>query len=388
MIVTKRLQDVYRSELDRLADEASSYVESYINALHAAVPEATVGELREAAKTAIDNALNAFGTQAGALSAELFEEIMRREGRDLSAEVYETIDRETVDKKVRYFAGKLVEGDLPTFARNVTDLTRFYVKREAFENSIRNCAKHDVRYARVPSGRETCAFCFMLSSRGFVYHTELTARGTSLHGMHQHCDCIIVPGRVDEAGNALTRIEGYDPDAMYARWRKCAETVGADAANYSYKNRQKIMDEVATRDWKWLYSDDSHCASEVRYLKPRESLTDNERAGVDHLAANGFSAVVNHEDPNAPANIDLTINGQLWEMKNVGDGKHSIEDSLRDARSKWLRLESHEPMRAVLTTEGRSRDFSTAIDEARRRLKEGEEAILADAIGNVVRIRK
>lgn len=255
MIVTKRLQDVYRSELNRLSNEASSYVESYINALHTAVPDASVSELREATKEAIDNALNAFGTQAGQLSTELFEEIMRREGRDITGEIYDTIDRTDVDKKVRYFAGKLVEGNLPSFTKNVKDLTRYYVKRTAFENSIQNCIKHEVRYARVPSGRETCAFCFMLSSRGFIYYTELTATGKDGHGMHRHCDCIIVPGRVDAKGNALTSIEGYNPKAMYDRWKQCAHTVGVNAEDSSYQNRQKIIDEVAKRDWKWLYSE-------------------------------------------------------------------------------------------------------------------------------------
>lgn len=278
---------------------------------------------------------------------------------------------------------KIARGDLPGFTKDVTDLTRFYVKRTAYDNLVRNCERNDVRYARVPSGAETCAFCFMLSSRGFVYHNEVAARGDTPHGMHANCDCIIVPGVP-----GATQIAGYDPDAMYDRWKMCAETIGAPADDYREKNARKIMDEVATRDWRWLYSHDSEYSSEVSYLKPRDRLTGNEKKGIDHLSSRGFKLIVNHEDHKAAANIDLTINGDKWEMKNVGDGKHSIEDHLSEARSKWKRLRLDSRMKVVVTTEGRSKDFSSAVEEVRRRLKRGEDALVVDQDGTVLRIQK
>lgn len=383
-MVTARLQQVYRDQLNVLEDKAARYVESYMNALHAAAPDASVAQLREAAKEAIADALNAFGDQAAALACGLFDGICEAEGINAQARIYDVVEPELVDEKVRWLAGKLVQGELPSFVKDVTDLSRFYVKRSAFDNMVKNCTENDIRYARVPSGRETCAFCFMLSSRGFVYHTELTAMGKSGHGVHQHCDCIIVPGV-----EGVTKIAGYDPDAMYARWKQCAETVGADATNYSYKNRQKIMDEVATRDWRWLYSADSKYASGIHYLKSLEELTDNERKGIDRLASNGFMTIVNHEDPNAPANIDLTINGALWEMKNVGDGKHSIDDRMQDAIHKWRKLGMDEKnMKLVITCEGRTKSEQSAIDEIQRRLTSGQECLFISSNGNITRIRK
>lgn len=48
----------------------------------------------------------------------------------------------------------------------------------------------------------------------------------------------------------------------------------------------------------------------VTYHKPRERLTENEKAGVDGLAVNGISPTVKPEDPTAAANIDFVIGGE------------------------------------------------------------------------------
>lgn len=50
---------------------------------------------------------------------------------------------------------------------------------------------HNLRWARVPTGEYTCAFCLVLASRGAVYHSESSAQ---LNGFdHDGCDCLIVP---------------------------------------------------------------------------------------------------------------------------------------------------------------------------------------------------
>ena len=59
-------------------------------------------------------------------------------------------------------------------------------------------------------GSETCSFCIMLASRGFVYHSESTASHA-----HANCDCRITPSW-DKSPTA----QGYDPDAYYDEWVK------------------------------------------------------------------------------------------------------------------------------------------------------------------------
>ena len=68
-----------------------------------------------------------------------------------------------------------------------------------------------VRFARVPSGGETCPFCIMLASRGAVYYSEQSA-GADGH-YHANCRCRIVPSWNGAA------IEGYDPALYYDMWK-------------------------------------------------------------------------------------------------------------------------------------------------------------------------
>ena len=79
--------------------------------------------------------------------------------------------------------------------------------------------RRSVRYARVPSGGETCQFCFMLCSRGFVYKS---ADSGSFHA-HANDKCELVPQF--KAGTA--RVKGYDPDRMGDMWAEAAEAAGS-----------------------------------------------------------------------------------------------------------------------------------------------------------------
>lgn len=270
--VTQARLSAYRAEIDAYGDAARSYVEQYIAAVAADNPGATVAELRDEAIGAINDSLNAFGDQAQAVAMRFFEEIVV-DGYGIEADtaLFDPISQEMVEGGVRYRARRIIEGDLASFARDVADLSRYYIHRSAFENIERNCERNDLRYARVPSGRETCGFCFMLSSRGFVYRSEQAASGE--HGYHEHCDCVVVPGFKELP--ASKQIEGYDPDAMLQRWYDCQDTVGTDkelrdrwrsmtdkqrarykgngeAERYRRFVNAQTMREAEIRDFRWL----------------------------------------------------------------------------------------------------------------------------------------
>lgn len=71
-----------------------------------------------------------------------------------------------------------------------------------------------VRWARVPRGAYTCAFCTMLASRGWVYASKEKAGGSTR--FHDHCDCAIVPSWKRED----PRLSGYDPDRLYRLYER------------------------------------------------------------------------------------------------------------------------------------------------------------------------
>lgn len=78
----------------------------------------------------------------------------------------------------------------------------------------------DVRWARVPSGRTTCAFCRLLASRGAVYHSEESAGGlaTSFHSL---CDCVPTPVWPGEP-------EPYDVDALVDEYTAARSKAGGN----------------------------------------------------------------------------------------------------------------------------------------------------------------
>lgn len=102
----------------------------------------------------------------------------------------------------------------------------------------------DVRYARVPVGVETCAWCIMLAGHGFFYMTEETASHS-----HANCDCAIVPS-IESASLSL---QGYDSTVYRDMWRNAAKVLRkgeAPAELLDRIERAKAHHESRT-DKKW-----------------------------------------------------------------------------------------------------------------------------------------
>lgn len=121
--------------------------------------------------------------------------------------------------------------------------------QHANRTTVHNVAKNDVRYARVPFGN-SCAFCLMLASRGFVYHSATTAGEDKGH-YHSNCHCKIV------AGKEGTEIEGYNPEALNRRMQQIAEEL--DITNFNWKDymsdkamQDLLQREIRLRDENWL----------------------------------------------------------------------------------------------------------------------------------------
>lgn len=234
MQISRSDLEAYRSTLIDLGATAASEVNDAIEG-----QSGTVESMREYAIDAIVGSLNLYGEAAQALAAQLFDEICAAEGIDAEAEIFDgIIDQEMMARKIRYFSRRLVERDTAGYALDCGMLADFYVKRSAYENTLRNCYGHHVRYARVPTGPTTCDWCTMLASRGFVYYTSDTA----YEGSHLHCDCVVVPGGPE------TTVDGYDPDAYYKAWRES----GFMPPKHNLKGRM-IANNLAGREPDWEY---------------------------------------------------------------------------------------------------------------------------------------
>lgn len=100
------------------------------------------------------------------------------------------------------------------------------------------------RWARVPRGRVTCAFCTMLAGRGFVYTSEEAAGGGLGNVYHAHCNCEPVP----TWGEA--KLTGYDPDKLDAIYQQ-AKAQAPDGSGYrdilaKMRSSGKVSDKITS----------------------------------------------------------------------------------------------------------------------------------------------
>lgn len=404
MAVSQARLNRYRKDLDGIGDAAYSFVDEFIRATISNNPGMSVAELRNEAIDAIDSSLYAFGDQASELALDLFEEIVvDGYGFDADTIIEDVIDPDMIEGGVRYSARRLVEGDTEAFTRDVADLTRYYIKRSAMETMERNCHRNDLRYARVPSGRETCAFCFMLSSRGFVYRSEQTA-GSS-HAYHRDCDCVIVPGF--KGLDPTDQVEGYDPNGMLDRWSECQAAAGSDSdfrdewksmgkkerAQYKgdsdaerYKRfiNAKAMREVETRDWRWLYTGELPKQTKERGAKPLQK----EMATADVLSKAGFPVkFIKEVNKTRVKTADAYLNGDAWEFKvpEGWNGEHTVRKQFYKARDKGT-------SKLVLSLLENGADLDEAYPLVRKTLDSGDypyidEVLIVGRDGSLIRVK-
>ena len=245
--------DAYNRAVANLSDGAAQRIESGIWAWLQTDEgkAASVAKCREYAKSLMSGVIQDYDEAASSLAAQWYDRQAADAHFKLPAAVTATTyDPKTVDETARYQAKKLVKGDLRGFARYCGELGRNDVLRSLNETIIANVGrdrKVGVRFARVPTGAETCTFCLMLASRGAVYHTRKTA-GEFRH-FHRRCDCKVVPGFEDDPDAEL--VEGVRPEELRDQWAACKradEEVGAPGLTKEAVKRQLLTDPAASLD--------------------------------------------------------------------------------------------------------------------------------------------
>lgn len=180
-----------------------------------------VASCRDAVIEAVCMVMAEYGAAAAQASADMYDSARSAcVGAPMGAVAEAGLSTEATAVAVRAFVNEINDGNRGAFDRKVLERVDWETKRAA-ANSMRSNGSRDPlrpRFARVPSGGETCRFCIMLASRGPVYKSKDKA-GASEH-FHPGCDCRIVPfwDAVQVGGSRVaspTTVEGYDPDALY-----------------------------------------------------------------------------------------------------------------------------------------------------------------------------
>lgn len=136
-------------------------------------------------------------------------------GADMTRRVTSGYDETATDVAVSAIM-RDSEGDPDKLARMLGDRLSYEINRASKRGVYRagRADGRDVRYARVPVGAETCAWCLMTAGLGYWYMTEEAASHS-----HAHCDCVVVPS----IGRGDVVLNGYDSSVFRDMWRKANE---------------------------------------------------------------------------------------------------------------------------------------------------------------------
>lgn len=189
----------------------------------------------------LPDVVQAYGELGAAAAADFYEEL--RDASPAARTAYAAVladppNVEQIRKSAKWTAGPLfkqvAEGHLflpdpdPEKALGrVVDITDRLIKKQARDTVALNVERDPARarYARVPSGSSTCAFCMMLAGRGAVYSSESAAH----KDYHGHCDCVPTPVWDDTDLDRIKAENDYDPDALYNVYKDARRASGSDS---------------------------------------------------------------------------------------------------------------------------------------------------------------
>ena len=366
MISAEEFREYNRGAAE-IGDGAASAVEQRVLGWCRSHKDATVAEKREAAKLIMEGFVQAYDDKAAEFASQWYDYRAEQGGARLKQAVTMTVyEPGSVDDVARYQAKKLAKEGDAAFARACGEFARNDAFRSLNETIIANVGRDrdkGAMFARVPTGFETCTFCLMLASRGAVYHTRKTA-GEWKH-FHRGCDCKVVPSFEGDPDAEL--VQGVKPRELYERYRMLKQIDSMEALDAS--NRMELKERALKAD---VGSIAGKKLGSVKYVKQRDSLEEHEKAGIDYLLLNGFDVETIYEDPDAPANLDISMNGELWEMKNLTNCASSVSNQVKRARVKWFKLGLSSPSRCVFTNEGNRDGFTETCAALEKRRRRGE----------------
>ena len=184
-----------------------------------------------------------YGELGATAAADFYEEL--REASPAARKAYNALlaeppNVEQIRKSAKWTAGPLfkqtAEGHLflpapepeKALAR-VIDITDRFIKQQARDTVTLNVERDPARarFARVPSGATTCAFCMMLAGRGAVYASGRSAGYASQY--HGHCDCVPTPVWDDTDLDRIKAENNYDPDSLRGVYEKAKRNADSDS---------------------------------------------------------------------------------------------------------------------------------------------------------------
>lgn len=166
-----------------------------------------------------------YGSAAAGLAADRYDEL--RADSVASGSFRAVMADALPDDDVRAATGWALgpafskDQDLSASLTMLVDVGQKLVRQQA-RDTVAASVRRDpagARYARVPTGKTTCAFCLVLASAGAVYGSKKTAGGVKGTEYHTKCDCEAEPVWSPRDMERLKKDSDYDPKALYNSYK-------------------------------------------------------------------------------------------------------------------------------------------------------------------------
>lgn len=332
-MISRAAFDRYNRAVDTIGRAASVTARQRISAWMAANPDATVAETREAAIGIVDGVTQVSSDASASAAAWLYDEVARMAREDLPAAVTATVySPEAVEEAVHTMARHLDNGDAEAFLRACGLYAEDKAKRSANQTMLTNAtrdAKRGVRFARVPTGAETCSWCYMLATRGADYLSRESAG--EIDKFHRKCDCKVVPGF--ESNKYAELVEGWRPDEAYARMKEIERQTGLRFGSDS-KQMTALTREMEGMDRDWIFrgrGSFSWTPYRVRTAKHRngDPYSDEEKKIASEIERHGADG-----SPFSSSDLDWTGRG-FGRHVNTHGSEFGLDPSKKVDRDKY-----------------------------------------------------
>ena len=238
-IIPRAAVDFLTEEINGISADAQARVLKVLQGINW-TPE-NIAQCRDLVIQALASVMPTYTDMAAQASADFYD--AARElvvGERMGAQAISDFDMRKTEGAVRGFVRFVLDGRVETFNDQVLQRIDYEMKRSAGESMFAN-GRRDPRkpkFARVPTGAETCDFCLMLASRGFVYSSEATAGAVKLDHYHSGCNCRVIC-QWDDGG-----VEGYDTQAIYDRWQDAVDALAAERAEKRGTTVEEERDKI------------------------------------------------------------------------------------------------------------------------------------------------
>lgn len=216
MIISRESWNKFIERLRKIDDSAAEKVISYMNTHDWSTKEGRRALLDYAYAIA-----TRYGEGAAEMACQMYDAISEASPKRIPPAV--PASTATYGEVAKAVNGALLFSPTPKSAGSAVGRA---VKMAGVDTTMQNAIRDGAEWAWIPSG-DSCAFCRILASQGWVKASSKVLKGGHAEHIHNNCDCTFAIRH-----DMTTTVEGYDPDALLEEYSDAEGRSWRDKMNY------------------------------------------------------------------------------------------------------------------------------------------------------------